>query len=191
VITRPFRYDVNVHFLSGCHSKIQVLASRMPKFSTWQITFGLKVAEQGDDVMVSVKINHSKLLYVHRRSVIEHNQPTDVGTCASNNYTMGSTTNSGLARSKSSSRQKRPTSAVCGSSRLIKDDSDNSDDSESGLTKRLKTKSFHSSPHRKMFACPYYKHNPSEYGTLRVCGGPGWEQIPRLKYCLFRPINVC
>lgn len=32
------------------------------------------------------------------------------------------------------------------------------------------------------FACPYYKRNPAKYRTERTCTGPGWDNIPRLKY---------
>jgi hypothetical protein len=31
------------------------------------------------------------------------------------------------------------------------------------------------------FACPYFKHDPKEFGKRGACSGPGWESVHRLK----------
>jgi hypothetical protein len=36
-------------------------------------------------------------------------------------------------------------------------------------------------PSNKKLACPYYKRNPYNLQLPRACGGPGWDDIPRLK----------
>ncbi|OCK76479.1 hypothetical protein K432DRAFT_446001 [Lepidopterella palustris CBS 459.81] len=36
------------------------------------------------------------------------------------------------------------------------------------------------------FACPYFKHDPKEYGRRSACSGPGWESVHRLKEHLYR-----
>lgn len=33
----------------------------------------------------------------------------------------------------------------------------------------------------KKFACPYFKHNPRRYQSVRSCPGPGWDTVHRLK----------
>jgi len=33
----------------------------------------------------------------------------------------------------------------------------------------------------KKFACPFYKHDPRKFSTERLCIGPGWEQVHRVK----------
>jgi hypothetical protein len=35
-------------------------------------------------------------------------------------------------------------------------------------------------PGRK-FACPYFQHDPAKYGTRRVCCGPGFTTVHRVK----------
>lgn len=180
VTNRPLGYDIAVHFLFGCPCKIQVFASRMPKFSSWESIFGLKMTEPGGDIMISPKVLSSKLLQIHRRYVVENKEPTCVGNDASADDTTSSTTKSELTRSTSLNGRKRSAVDIGGtSSRLIKEDSD---DSGSSLVKRQRTRSSENSAQGRMFACPYYKYNPSEYGTQRMCAGPGWEQIHRLKY---------
>jgi len=31
------------------------------------------------------------------------------------------------------------------------------------------------------FACPYFKHDPKEFGKRSACSGPGWESVHRVK----------
>ncbi|KAF5671695.1 Nicotinate-nucleotide diphosphorylase [Fusarium heterosporum] len=33
----------------------------------------------------------------------------------------------------------------------------------------------------RKYACPYFKYNPTKYKDWRICPGPGWADIPRLK----------
>lgn len=36
------------------------------------------------------------------------------------------------------------------------------------------------------FACPYYKRNPRKYKSWRICCGPGWATVHRVKEHLYR-----
>jgi len=38
------------------------------------------------------------------------------------------------------------------------------------------------SPKSRLFVCPFYQNNPDRVGLPRVCHGPGWLTIHRLKY---------
>jgi hypothetical protein len=46
-----------------------------------------------------------------------------------------------------------------------------------------RTKDFDSSPR---FACPFYKHDSYRYRNRRVCPGPGWPTVHRMKEHLYR-----
>jgi hypothetical protein len=35
---------------------------------------------------------------------------------------------------------------------------------------------------QKLFACPFCKHDPDKYKTVKTCCGPGWGDIHRVKY---------
>lgn len=37
------------------------------------------------------------------------------------------------------------------------------------------------------FACPYFKYNPVKYRDWRICPGPGWPDVHRVKYVLPKP----
>jgi hypothetical protein len=37
-------------------------------------------------------------------------------------------------------------------------------------------------PGTQKLACPYFKHDPAKYRQWRVCCGPGWGSIHRVKY---------
>ncbi|KAI0012559.1 hypothetical protein F4779DRAFT_625873 [Xylariaceae sp. FL0662B] len=36
------------------------------------------------------------------------------------------------------------------------------------------------------FACPYFKYNPAKYKEWRICPGPGWPDVHRVKEHLYR-----
>ncbi|KAI1506680.1 hypothetical protein F5X99DRAFT_423300 [Biscogniauxia marginata] len=47
----------------------------------------------------------------------------------------------------------------------------------------------------RMWACPFFKHDPKTFGKERCCAGPGWPSIHRLKEHLYRkhllPKHAC
>ncbi|KAI1168109.1 hypothetical protein F5B18DRAFT_348664 [Nemania serpens] len=48
--------------------------------------------------------------------------------------------------------------------------------------KRVRTRAADHDDPQRLFACPYYKHNPTKLTYQRVCCGPGWNSIHRVKY---------
>lgn len=67
------------------------------------------------------------------------------------------------------------------------DDQESQSESGSGdvrrCTKRRKlSENKPSNDRRLLFACPFFQHDPSKYGTWRSCPGPGWPSTNRLKY---------
>lgn len=39
-------------------------------------------------------------------------------------------------------------------------------------------------PHDKLFACPYLKRDPEEYGERQSCSRSGWTTVHGLRYAL-------
>jgi hypothetical protein len=33
----------------------------------------------------------------------------------------------------------------------------------------------------RKFACPFARHDPAKYGSVKTCCGPGWEDVHRVK----------
>jgi hypothetical protein len=33
----------------------------------------------------------------------------------------------------------------------------------------------------KKFACPFCKHDPGKYRSVKTCCGPGWDDVHRVK----------
>ncbi|KAI0853020.1 hypothetical protein F5Y00DRAFT_257675 [Daldinia vernicosa] len=61
------------------------------------------------------------------------------------------------------------------------------DDNGSGQDQRPIKKGVDGKKHQKqMFACPYFKHNPSKYKEWRTYPGPGWLDVHRVKEHLYR-----
>ncbi|KAM5362064.1 hypothetical protein ACJZ2D_012731 [Fusarium nematophilum] len=67
------------------------------------------------------------------------------------------------------------------------DDHDTDDDGDDGHGKDER------SSHRPMqddenpkYACPYFKYNPAKYKDWRICPGPGWTDVHRVKEHLYR-----
>lgn len=38
----------------------------------------------------------------------------------------------------------------------------------------------------RKLACPYFKHDPSRYGSRGSCSGPGWSNVHRMKCVFFK-----
>lgn len=39
----------------------------------------------------------------------------------------------------------------------------------------------------KKFACPFSRHDPAKYKSVKTCCGPGWETVHRVKYAISLP----
>ncbi|KAK3315592.1 hypothetical protein B0H66DRAFT_347417 [Apodospora peruviana] len=66
-------------------------------------------------------------------------------------------------------------------------DDDDGDTPRQPNTKRVSRQVFEK---KLLFACPYFKRNPSKYRTQRICCGPGWEAVHRVKEHLYRKHRV-
>lgn len=65
--------------------------------------------------------------------------------------------------------------------RLAKDDA--GDDGDGGAdSPRAKKRKLNEIPPKSLFACPFFKRDPSRYQSERACVGPGWPSIHRMKY---------
>jgi len=64
---------------------------------------------------------------------------------------------------------------------------DDYDDDENGQNEEPKEKRRRLASTDKKFACPFFKHNPTKYGNERLCLGPGWEQVHRVKFVIYFP----
>lgn len=62
----------------------------------------------------------------------------------------------------------------------VDDDETDEDDEEGQKQDRQSGKK--PSQDREKYACPYFKYNPTKYRDWRVCPGPGWADIHRVKY---------
>jgi hypothetical protein len=85
-----------------------------------------------------------------------------------------------------SSAQSTDTRGTTKRRRLVDEDEDENEDvDEDHRKKPRKTKGSNTRPCKdgqKLFACPFFKHDPLRYCTARNCAGPtGWETIARLK----------
>ncbi|KAH6949219.1 hypothetical protein DER45DRAFT_580864 [Fusarium avenaceum] len=83
------------------------------------------------------------------------------------------------SRSTKPSKQKR---------RLTKvdDDETDEDDEEEQKQNRQSGKKPSQDHENQKYACPYFKYNPTKYRDWRVCPGPGWADIHRVKEHLYR-----
>ncbi|KAK3990439.1 hypothetical protein QBC44DRAFT_239201 [Cladorrhinum sp. PSN332] len=52
--------------------------------------------------------------------------------------------------------------------------------------KATRKKRIKPSPTGPQFACPFCKHNPAKYRTVKTCCGPGWEDVHRVKEHVYR-----
>ncbi|KAK4221290.1 hypothetical protein QBC38DRAFT_134884 [Podospora fimiseda] len=52
--------------------------------------------------------------------------------------------------------------------------------------KTTRKKRIKPSPPGPQFACPFCKHNPAKYRTVKTCCGPGWEDVHRVKEHVYR-----
>lgn len=41
----------------------------------------------------------------------------------------------------------------------------------------------------KKFACPFSRHDPAKYKSVKTCCGPGWDTVHRVKYGI--PLSFC
>jgi hypothetical protein len=39
----------------------------------------------------------------------------------------------------------------------------------------------------KKLACPFSRHDPGKYKSVKTCCGPGWDTVHRVKYVIFCP----
>jgi hypothetical protein len=62
-------------------------------------------------------------------------------------------------------------------------DESNRDDEDHKKRKRARC----DSPQKRRFACPFYKHDRLSYQSWRVCSGPGWDTIHRVKCATLVP----
>ena len=62
------------------------------------------------------------------------------------------------------------------------------DNDEDGTSKRRRGSlpNINGSEPGTMFACPFYKHDPTRYRSRRTCLGPGWPTVHRVKEHLYR-----
>lgn len=66
-------------------------------------------------------------------------------------------------------------------------DSNEGDDADRPDPKRRKPlENDKSESLRKLFACPYFQHDPETYIRWRCCPGPGWATVHRVKYIIAR-----
>jgi hypothetical protein len=57
----------------------------------------------------------------------------------------------------------------------------NNDNGRGGDKKKKSTSGDSSSDQERLFACPFYQRNPHKHQKARICAGPGWESIYRVK----------
>jgi len=89
---------------------------------------------------------------------------------------LGSYQSGGGGPKKASGGQKRQ-------KREAEDDDhpDDNEDGEDGERGGNNKRSRRGSDAKLMFACPYYKRNPTRYASVRQCCGPGWYDVHRVK----------
>jgi hypothetical protein len=88
---------------------------------------------------------------------------------------QGSSSKAKTSNPTNPSNQKRKATEI--------DDGETDDDDEEEHKEDRKSgkKPVQNCENRK-YACPYFKYNPTKYREWRVCPGPGWADIHRLKY---------
>ncbi|SCO06426.1 uncharacterized protein FFB20_12598 [Fusarium fujikuroi] len=84
-------------------------------------------------------------------------------------------------RSKTTAGKKRST----GSAEHPNDEDDLNDSGKDGDISGKRSKKRVKESGLK-FACPFFKHEPERYKTIRSCMGPGWTNVHRVKEHIFR-----
>lgn len=54
-------------------------------------------------------------------------------------------------------------------------------------SKRVRSRAADHDHPQRLFACPYYKHNPAKWKHQRLCCGSGWNSVYRVKYDVLYP----
>ncbi|KAH6898092.1 hypothetical protein B0T10DRAFT_555429 [Thelonectria olida] len=89
-----------------------------------------------------------------------------------------------------SSGSSRISQETSGSSKRSREGNDmfraSDDDGRGGDHKKFKRASLPEGFNAPMFACPFYRRNPTKHMKPRSCGGPGWPSIHRLKEHIYR-----
>ncbi|KAL1882362.1 hypothetical protein VTK73DRAFT_1921 [Phialemonium thermophilum] len=104
---------------------------------------------------------------------------------------------SGSSRgSRYSGNKSSQVSLVGGQKRhLSEDNEDDANEDNLGGRDNNNKRTKNSPREQRLYACPYYKHDPDKYKLVRTCCGPGWESLHRLKEHLYRkhqePKHIC
>lgn len=89
-----------------------------------------------------------------------------------------------LQESSSKDKTSNPTHPSNQKRRLTEIDNGETDDDNEEEHKQDRQSGKRSSQNQenRKYACPYFKYNPTKYRDWRVCPGPGWADIHRVKY---------
>jgi hypothetical protein len=64
----------------------------------------------------------------------------------------------------------------------VDDDETDEDDEERHEENRQSGEKLGQDRENRKYACPYFRYNPTKYRGWRICPGPGWADIHRVKY---------
>ncbi|KAF4441589.1 hypothetical protein F53441_11993 [Fusarium austroafricanum] len=109
------------------------------------------------------------------------NQPSGVVTTPS-----GEDQSNGVASQESSSQSTGNFPSHRKRNHDESSNSDNHDEDQGGNKKKRPISSGLSPDDERLFACPFYKRNPQKHPKARICSGPGWDSIYRVKEHIFR-----